>query len=184
MFQFLGVDLPYFDHPYNDTIHNERAIEVAIAMGWPPRSGLGLEVGNVLGHYGHTGHRVVDLHEEAPGVENIDVFDIAGTYDWIVSISTMEHVGHDEEPKDPGAAARAIHHLRSLLASGGEMLVTVPGGYNPALDRALPTIGADYACTYRRNDAEWELTDDLCFLPYGVSTPWAESVWVGRWWSK
>lgn len=112
------------------------------------------------------------------------MFDIAGTYDWIVSISTMEHVGHDEEPKDPGAAARAIHHLRSLLASGGEMLVTVPGGYNPALDRALPTIGADYACTYRRNDAEWELTDDLCFLPYGVSTPWAESVWVGRWWSK
>lgn len=180
-FRFLDTELDYFDHPYNDTIHNERAIEVAIALYWLDRHGAGLEVGNVLGHYGLTGHRVVDLHEEAPGVENIDVFDITGSYDWIVAISTVEHVGRDEEPKDPDAAERAICHLRSLLAPDGYMLVTVPGGYHPVLDQALPTIGADVACTYRRSPSGWERTDGLCFLPYGSSTQWAESVWVGMW---
>src|SRR5574338_1440448 len=110
-FTYHGARLDYFDHPYNDTIRNERAVEVAVAMHWRQgRRADGLEVGNVLGHYGLHGHRVADLHEEAPGVENVDVLAVTGSYPWVVALSTVEHVGRDEDPRDD---ARAIDAVRS-----------------------------------------------------------------------
>lgn len=179
MFTYKRRRLDYFDHEYNDTRQNERAVEVAVALDWLPTEGRGLEVGNVLGHYGVTGHRVVDLTEEAPGVDNLDVFQIHGRYDWIVSISTVEHVGWDVTPRDPDAAARAIDYLTGLLAPGGRMLITVPGGYHPPLDDHLATL--NNGCTYVRNGDGWKRTNKPTFLPYGASTRWAESVWIGEW---
>ncbi len=92
-----GTTLQPFDHPYNTTILNERAVELAMAQqfiiirhNWEGRMGRVLEVGNVLSHYEDSialpSRRVVDRFEEAPNVENIDVFDIEGTYDTIISI--------------------------------------------------------------------------------------------------
>lgn len=178
-FTYRGRRLDYFDHPYNSTRHNERAVEVAVALDWLPGKGRGLEVGNVLGHYGATGHRVIDLHEQAPGVDNLDVFDITGSYDWIVSISTVEHVRWDTEPRDVTAAAAALDHLAGLLAPGGVMLVTVPGGYHPHLDEHLATL--PNGCTYTRKGDGWTRTRRPTFKPYGATTLWAESVWVGEW---
>jgi hypothetical protein len=181
-FTYRGFDLVYFDQPYNDTRRNERAIELAIAFHWlHGRRGRGLEVGNVLAHYGATGHRVVDLNEQGDGVENLDVFAINGGYDWIVSISTVEHVGRDAEPRSDALAIDAIRHLESLLKPDGAMLITVPGGYNPTLDAALPTIGTTHQATYVRDGDGWYQTERPAFLPYGSSTPWAESVWIGEW---
>ena len=182
MFTYHGDRLDYFDHPYNATIRNERAVEVAVALNWLPGKGQGLEVGNVLGHYGVTGHRVVDLHEEAPGVENLDVFDVRGGYDWIVSISTIEHVGRDEKPRRDAIAISALGHLLCLLNPGGTMLVTVPGGYNPTLDGFLEHgAGTTRAATFERHGDGWRQTEHPTFKPYGLSTPWAETVWIGEW---
>ena len=182
MFTYHGDRLDYFDHPYNDTAKNERAVEVAVALHWLPGKGRGLEVGNVLGHYGVTGHRVVDLHEEAPGVDNLDVFAIGGRYDWIVSISTVEHVGRDEKPRRDALAISALGHLLGLLNPGGTMLVTVPGGYNPTLDGFLEHgAGTVRAATFERHGDGWRQTEHQTFKPYGVTTPWAETVWIGEW---
>lgn len=183
-FRYHGRTLDGFDHPYNDTAENERAVELAVAMDWlAETSGSGLEVGNVLGWYGVAGHRVVDRYELADGVENIDVFDIAGEYVWIIAISTVEHVGQDSDPKDPQLAAMAIEHLQSLLTPEGRMLVTVPGGYHQALDAQLRLDGAGATrdCTLIRDRGGWRQTADRVFLPYGKSTPWAESIWIGEW---
>src|SRR5690606_34112160 len=120
-FRFQGAEHDGFDHPYNTTILNERAVEIPVVLDWLPGKGRGLEVGNVLGHYGVKGRRVVDLYEQADGVENLDLFDIEGHFDWIVSISTLEHVRWDTEPRDPNGAVEAIGHLRSLLSPGGRM---------------------------------------------------------------
>lgn len=177
-FTYRGRRLDYFDHPYNSTRANERAVEVAVALDWLPGKGRGLEVGNVLGHYGVTGHRVVDLNEQAPGVDNLDVLDITGTYDWIVSISTIEHV-HWDDRGDPYGARQALAHLEQLLNPGGTMLVTVPGGWNPSLDRHLAEL--DNGVTFTRHGSGWRATKTPQFLPYGASTPWAESVWIGEW---
>lgn len=180
-FTYQGRKLEGFDHPYNDTIRNERAVELAVAFDWMPATGAGLEVGNVLGHYGSTGHRVVDRYEQAAGVDNVSVFDVTGSFDWIVSVSTLEHVGWDEQPRDPDAARRALAHLRGLLAPGGRMLVTVPTGYHPHFDgHLLNGSGATRAATLVRSGSSWRQTKTLTAKPYGASTPWAESVWIGE----
>ena len=103
-FTFRGRPYRYFWHPYNSTWRNERAIEIPIARrfvaGIPPDKVL--EIGNVLSHYGPVAHEVVDKYEQTVGVRNEDVCDFRSNkkYELILSISTLEHVGWDEEPQD------------------------------------------------------------------------------------
>jgi hypothetical protein len=140
-FSFGGEELEYLFHPYKLTWLTERAVEVPIvrAILDRRRAGRVLEVGNVLSHYGERDHLVVDKYERAPGVLNRDVLDLAGLgpFELIVAISTLEHVGWDEEPRDPAKAVAAVDGLRALLAPGGRLVVTVPVGYHPELDAAL-----------------------------------------------
>ena len=72
-------------------------------------------------------------------------------YDLIVSISTLGHVGFNEErfSELPGLVAHpdktlhAIQNLRGLLSHRGKIIATVPLGYNLALDELLrKAIGA------------------------------------------
>lgn len=182
-FKYYGTELNYFDHPYNTTLLNERCVEIAIAHWWLKYQTLcrGLEVGNVLGHYSkYRPWRVVDKYERAPAVENIDVLDIREEYEWIISISTLEHVGLDEG----GTAEKGVKALRRLQQCGKTMLVTLPGGINKLFDEMIlnGTTGAKRSCTLIRNGVEWEQTGGspeygpLIIKPYGLTTKWAESV--------
>jgi hypothetical protein len=140
-FELDGEHHRYLYHRYKRSWLTERAVEVPVAQVEVDRCSGGriLEVGHVLGHYRHTSHVVVDKYERAPGVLNLDVLELGdlGPFDLIVAVSTLEHVGHDESPRDPAAAPRAVAALRERLAPGGRLLVTVPAGYNPAFDAAL-----------------------------------------------
>lgn len=140
-FGYAGRSYGYLVHRHNYTWLNERAVEVPIARAALAGVGDGrvLEVGNVLSHYGNVSHLVLDRYERAPGVINADVLvfeDVEG-FELIVSVSTLEHVGWDERPRDPSAAERAFVHLTQLLTPGGRLVVTLPVGYNPALDSAI-----------------------------------------------
>ena len=161
-FQFRDRTYPYFDHPYNHTATNERAVEVPIVTAvLQAASGRVLEIGNVLGHYGFSGHTVVDKYEHAPGVTCGDIAEHqpAAAYDLIVSISTIEHVGWDEEIFDGGKIARTLRHVRErLLARDGHALITVPLGYNPFMDRLLERgdVGMDVHYLRRENsENDW-----------------------------
>lgn len=141
---YHGEKLPYVRAMYNRTWANERCAELAIVesrIEAAKATGAHrvLEVGNVLAHYGVSGHVVVDKYEPMDGVRNIDVVDIPSDeqYDLIVSISTMEHVGWDEEPRQPEKFLEAYEKLYSLLAPGGSLVVTVPVDWNEWLDRSL-----------------------------------------------
>ena len=139
-FTFAGHSYDYVADPHNFTWMHERAVEIPLARALVEEArGRVLEVGHVLGHYGVTGHEVVDKYERAPGVRNADVLDLdrGERYELIVSVSTLEHVGIDDEPRDPARAVAAVEHLRALLAPGGRLFATIPAGYNPALDAAL-----------------------------------------------
>lgn len=140
-FEFDGRRVPYVHHAYNNTWLNERAVEVALAKEVlascrPERV---LEIGNVLGHYGSSGHTVVDKYEQGAGVLNLDVSELGldRQYDLVVSVSTMEHVGFDEDVQDPEKPGRSLDRLRGVLAPGGRLWVSLPVGYNPELDRRL-----------------------------------------------
>jgi SAM-dependent methyltransferase len=163
-FGYDGAEIPYLRHAYNYTWLNERAVEVPLAAAVLAEAGdrRVLEVGNVLAHYLPVSHPVVDKYEQAPGVHNVDVVDIdlPGPFDLVLAISTLEHVGFDEEVRDPGKPARGIAHLASLLAPGGRLWCTFPVGYNPALDEGLRTGGLGFTrlTALRRTgrDNRWE----------------------------
>lgn len=168
-FALGGRRYPYFLHPYNLTWSNERAVEVPVVWDLVRERGGGrvLEVGNVLAHYFPVRHTVVDKFERAPGVLNADAADFDGDqrYDLIVSISTLEHVGFDEEPREPAKPARAVANLRRLLAPGGLLCVTLPLGYNPHLD-ALLEQGA------------FGWTRQLLLRRVSRANRWAEAEWA------
>ncbi len=131
----------YFFHRYCTTWRNERVVEVPVAMREVERrSGKRiLEVGNVLSHYFDFPHEIIDKYEKGAGVKNVDVVDFTPMvkYDLIVTISTLEHVGFDETPKDPDKVIRALENLKSMLAPGGLLVATLPLGYNAGMDALL-----------------------------------------------
>lgn len=113
-----------------------------------------LEVGNVLHQYMKHSFDVVDKYEKFPGVLNKDIvtYTPKAPYDLVVTISTLEHVGWDEEPKEEGKIFKAFDNMRRCLKPGGVLLYTVPTGYNPVLDRQLKDhlIPMDTAFYYKR----------------------------------
>lgn len=197
----VDKDLKPFCHIYNLTWFNERQVELAVALDFlqgKSRNSFGLEVGNVLAHYDIGGHRVVDLNEPPSLLQramewpykNGDVFEIEGQYDWIIAISTLEHV---YEGVDPTGPERAMMHLRQQLRPGGHMLVTVPSGLNATLDAALEynRVRASSVSTFTRladprvdlmmgNTWEQSATPVLD-MPYGGMSEWADAVWILEW---
>lgn len=152
-FAFAGRDYPYFIRRHNTTFRNERAVEIPICLDWVERyKGLDiLEVGNVLSHYVRAGWTILDKFEKGPGIVNADVVDFAPDrrFDLVVSISTFEHVGKDEEDRDAGKASRAIALVAErCLKPGGRFVFTVPIGDNLALDADL--FSGAVALTERR----------------------------------
>lgn len=140
-FELGGRTYRYAYHLYGQTWRTERAVELPFVHGLvmsDPTARV-LEVGNVLRHFYPVEHDVVDKYERSPGVLNVDVVDLhpEQPYDLIVCISTLEHVGWDESPRDAEKPLRAIEHLASLLRPGGKLVYTVPLGYNHSLDEHL-----------------------------------------------
>jgi hypothetical protein len=141
LFDFHGESYRYFWHQYNATWRNERAVEIPIARGFLADISADkvLEIGNVLSHYGPVSHEIVDKYERAEGIRNEDVCDFKSDkkYELILSISTLEHVGWDEKPKDESKVLQGFENLQSLLTPEGRLVVTIPLGYNPPLDRMI-----------------------------------------------
>jgi hypothetical protein len=125
--------------------------------------GRGLEVGNVLSHYGRVSHRIVDKYERGRGVENRDVLAVEDRdLAYVVSISTLEHVGWDESERDEEKALRALNHLRTLLAPSGRLFVSILLGHHPALTKAVfdGEARAELEAFYRRRGHSLERTWD------------------------
>lgn len=168
-FVFQGQRYRYLYRRYSSAWRSERVVEVPIVRDVLNRyAGRNvLEVGNVLAHYFPVTHDRLDKYERAPGVWNEDVVDFrpGKRYDLIVSISTLEHVGFDEEPRDPDKVLRALDALRKLADDGGRILVTLPMAYNPELDARL-------------RDGRVAFTRRSCLKRISKDNRWAEVEWA------
>ncbi len=140
-FVFNRQKYSYFIHPYNYTWRNERAIEIPIIKKiLEENSGLEiLEIGNVMSHYIDINHDVLDKYEKSPGVINRDIvnFKSRKKYDLIISVSTFEHVGWDEDIKDFKKILRSIYNLKKMLKKNGRIIFTHPLGYNFYMDEYI-----------------------------------------------
>jgi hypothetical protein len=187
-FGFRGQELPYAFARYNNSFLNERTVEIAIANHFlAGRGGRLLEFGNVLGHYGYTGHTVVDKYEVIPGVLNVDIVDFVPQqpFDTVVAISTLEHVGWDERPRAPEKVLRAVDAVRGCLAEGGRGLVTIPVGYNERIDAGLRDGEVKFpqeswlVRTNQRNDWVETDRDEALAKAYGQPFTGANGLYVG-----
>lgn len=170
VFKFQQVSYHYFLSSYNFTWENERIIEVPIIWRLVKES-YGekiLEVGNVLSHYFCVKHDVVDKYEKTGGVINEDItyFQPNHKYDLIVSISTFEHIGFDEPPKDPHKIIDAIKNVRNLLAPGGKAVITLPLGYHSELDNLL-------------REEKIQFDEKYCLKRISRLNSWQEVKWDG-----
>jgi SAM-dependent methyltransferase len=127
---------------------DERVIEIPWVLS-RLRSGRVLEVGYAFAEPSYLAALVeaapgelvgVDLADAVvPGMETVqgDVCTLplpSGSFDQVLLVSTLEHVGADnalyglEGGRDAGARACALRELRRVLKPGGSLLVTVPLG--------------------------------------------------------
>jgi len=194
-FTFQKESYRYFYHKYNVTWRNERAVEIPIVRRTVRKyEGKNiLEVGNVLSHYFPVKHDIVDKYEKAKNVITQDIADFhpAKKYDLIVSISTLEHVGWDENQSDhkilnaPDKVLRVIENLKGLLALEGTLVITLPLGYNPCLDKLLKSDQTKFGrrfCLKRVSkdnkwiEASWE---DIKNAKYNSPFPAANGLLIG-----
>jgi hypothetical protein len=191
-FTFQGRPYHYLYHHCSTTWKNERAVEVPIILEKVQscQGGRILEVGNVLSHYVPFQHDIVDKYEKVDGVINQDVVDFQPAenekYDLIVSISTMEHVGWDEKPRDPMKIPLALENLTTkCLAPGGEIVITLPIGYNTYLDKLLKENKIRFTEQYYlkriSDDNKWiEVgVGEAREAKYGAPFPYANMVAIG-----
>ena len=187
-FTYRGQQYPYFYRIYNVTWKNERAVEIPIIKAElekhdPERV---LEFGNVWHRYFKHSHDVIDKYEEWPGVDNTDIveFKTKKRYDYIFSISTLEHVGWDEDLWEPRKTLTAIKRLQAALSPKGTLVFTIPMGYNPFLDYLLDQDEVPFRKRYclkrtsRWNDwepAEW---NEIRRAKYGKPYPSANGLLV------
>ncbi len=186
-FTFQGKTYSYFHHPY--VLHVERIVESALVaeLLQEYRDRDILEVGNVLWHYFPIHHDVVDKYEKSPNVMNDDIVDYhpSKRYDLIITLSTLEHVGWDEQPKEKDKVLRAIANLKSLLKDGGRLIATVPIAYNPYLDEYIKSGQTGFSEVHflKRisKDNRWQEASltEVQGLKFGEPYPCANGLAVG-----
>ena len=187
-FEFRGDTFSYYYHQYGKTWKNEGSVEIPIIWDIVKnyRNKSILEVGNVLSYRFHVSHDILDKYDIRRHVINEDVVDFnpPKKYDLIVSISTLEHVGWDETPKDPRKILYAFHNLRKLLASGGQIIVTLPIGYNPEMDKLLRNGDLRFDEQYYLKRFEKTTWQEVCWedvkdAEYDISTPSVNGLIIG-----
>lgn len=191
-FTFGDTDYEWFCHPYNFTWDNERAVEVPVALAEIEqfRGKRVLEAGNVLSHYVEPWWDIIDKFERKQGIVCCDIVDYhpAERYDFILSISTIEHVGFDDDVKDPEKPVEAVRSLRSCcLKPDGLLLATIPLGYNPSLDQKLfdGTLGFDEVAYMKRvSPKKWIEVDFEHLGDYSYETTYLEASVVAFAWAR
>ncbi|EQB70244.1 MAG: hypothetical protein AMDU1_APLC00066G0002 [Thermoplasmatales archaeon A-plasma] len=182
-FRINNIKYRYFTHKYN-AIDGERCVEIPWVLTQIDVNKKILEVGNVLSHYVNFSHTVVDRYERAPEVinEDAEVFQPTTKYDFIISISTLEHIGFDETVKDDLKISRVISNLKSLINDGGKILITVPLVYNPTIDKIVINNDEGFSKMIflkqisRFNRWKQCTLDEALKLKYGSKYPAANSV--------
>lgn len=183
-----GDTYVYMRFHKNTAYTTERVMEIPIVSRYT-RAHAGhsiLEVGNVLNHYVPFAHEVVDKYECGKDVHNVDIIDFypSKQYDLVVCISTLEHIGFDEEDRSNSKTLCALERMQQLTSPGGQLVITIPLGWNPYLDEYIKTgrVQADELHLMHRVSCEntWEevSTDLLQTKEFTYNTPYPYGNWI------
>jgi hypothetical protein len=87
----------------------------------------------------------------------------------IVSISTLEHIGRDDDTNDPDKIFSVINNLRNCLSAKGLLIFSIPIGYNQSLDNNIfqgnININDKYYLQRKTKDNRWaEISEETAKL--------------------
>ena len=158
-FKFKGIEYPYHVHSYNLTWINERTVEIPIALEYlgeyMSKHKSVLEIGFVLPNYIKSLDKwdVVDKFDKGEDVINQDILDYnpKKRYDLILSVSTFEHIGYDDED-NPEKVFKVIDKCVSMLKPDGKLIFTIPLGYNKRLDNYVFMLNNNTSFMKRLNN--------------------------------
>jgi hypothetical protein len=190
-FEVGGRTFTYDRRPYpNRPWRNERSVELALALDFVERrrGTRLLEVGDVVSQYADVDHDVLDKYDPSPHIirEDIVGFVPDRPYESILSISTLEHVGWDETPRQPEKALEAYRSMRAMLEPGGAMLLTCPLGHNARLDEQLAAGELDFPIRHFMlrisADNRWReaTADEVRGAKYNSPYRNANAIFIGR----
>lgn len=186
-FVFEGKTYGYFPSGHERTV--EVPITMEVVQRHRARGSRILEVGRVLPRYYQFKETVVDKFE-GPIKEDILTYKPSEPFNLIVSISTVEHIWWDDKsvPRTPGKATEAIKRMLTMLAPGGEMLLTWPIGYNSPLDAdlfkgAFPEAHVSYMRRTTKKTNEWTMSNEAeaRAAKYKKPFPAGNVVVIARW---
>jgi len=139
------MDIEYFDHPYNQTLFNERCVEVALALKFIEEHPDFIEVGAVLPYYGYASNLVIDPFDPK-GTDTRRIIECDVTGKNVISISTLEHIGVEEYGNEVLSDTEAIESLKQIIDQAENYFITIPIGYNHKLDEQLLELLEDLKC--------------------------------------
>lgn len=182
----------YFYHPHNHTWANERAVEVAIIHKFindSVESTKILEVGNVLSNYFKTTWDIIDKFDNSGKALNEDIstfHPLKAEYNLIISISTIEHIGYDDDIKSSLKTLETLLNLKeNFLYDNGIIVVTFPLGYNEYLDKLFfeEKLGFDRISCLKRvskyNDWIQVKKEDMIGVKYNSPFPYGNGIVIG-----
>jgi hypothetical protein len=151
----------YFDHPYNNTIQNERAIEIPIALRYFEKFGKlnnFIELGAVLPYYlKNANHCCIDpIDPKATILEYAENIDYTNKH--ILSISTIEHIGTSDYGLEVNKSICAFEILNQIYTKSITCLISWPIGYNVDLDNKV-FHESNIKCVYfkKKGKLVWEI---------------------------
>lgn len=179
----------YFSHPHNNTIINERAIEVVLGLRYieavvKSTSPTNLvEIGAVMPYY--IGQERV-FHECVDPIDpKATVVAMAETYDYkgknVLTISTVEHIGHGDYRLDKNTTL-AYDVVDRIYTESQSCLISWPIGYHKHLDNAVQENADKFEFFFyvKRNSLplvwEYVVTNDGFSFEYGKPFNHANSV--------
>lgn len=185
-FSLFWERLPYLQQsrPERDRVPHigERTIEIPIARLWLDRifaadSPRIVEVGAVMPYYGQAPWAVIDPYDPHPACERIDALDYDYRGKYVLSISTIEHIGMVEYGNTVRDDKKAARCFERIVQQSAGYLISWPIGHNAELD-AYARDSAYPRFMYRQcsPDNRWEQVAERWDFEYGAPYKYGNGV--------
>jgi len=182
---------------HKDSWNSERIVEIPIVMKYIDSNKRILELGDVLYQFTEATWDIVDKYPTRSGIIGVDIIDYKPKekYDIIISVSTLEHIGFNEDVSggekpedfvDNNKTEDAINNLKNnCLNQDGTIIITVPLGYNIEMDKKLFETNLEFTKLHfmkriSKNNEWKEINKNEIINPeYGYPFPCANYICIG-----
>lgn len=158
IFKVNNLEFKYCRSEANNAYKNERTVEVPTgkwALDIMLKYGPVVEIGDVMWHYYPISHVVIDLYEKRDGVANINFLDFDPSGTNVLSISTIEHIGHAEYNR-PSIPNGFMNAMNSIVNRAKLYFITLPIGFRDDITNFIKDSKLQKAYLYLQSDFSWK----------------------------